>query len=268
MKLILLPCFILCLALVASPAFAQDDTFSAPGKEAIAPVAPEAPIDLYEGGRGLITLEGPAGLFINPTSGTLPAGAATLQYCFFLPTNNFNLVGHGLLAAYGVTDWLEIGGIGNYIDNDADPAAGGPMVRIRLLKDEGMLPEFSVGYYGRYGTQSIRKSGMFAAAFKRFPIGDESGVLRSVGAHIGVREVWEGPNNDDTFRAWLGAEAQLPLRIYMVGEVSTDQNAAKTPYSYGLQWRMGGINISVAGIQNGGTKNNAFYFGVGSQLQF
>src|SRR5688572_26767682 len=35
----------------------------------------------YEGGRGLITLEGISGMFLNPTSGTLPARSLTAQYC-------------------------------------------------------------------------------------------------------------------------------------------------------------------------------------------
>jgi len=46
--------------------------------------------------RGLITLEGPSGMFINPTSATLPQGRIILNYCVFVPTlpEGVGLVGH------------------------------------------------------------------------------------------------------------------------------------------------------------------------------
>jgi len=65
---------IACLPLIPA-AFAGQETAE---KEVVAP----AP---YEAGRGLITLEGPSGMFINPTSATLPKGAYTAQYCLFFP---------------------------------------------------------------------------------------------------------------------------------------------------------------------------------------
>src|SRR5215204_4899285 len=75
------------------------------GREVIAtdygknPVAPEAP---YEAGRGLLTLEGPTGMFINPTSATLPQGAYTAQYCTLFPNTDDEIVGHGWMASYGI----------------------------------------------------------------------------------------------------------------------------------------------------------------------
>src|SRR2546423_3275958 len=68
--------------------------------------------------RGLITLEGPSGMFINPTSATLPQGTFILNYCVFVPTlpEGLSLVGHGILLSYGVTDWLEVGFIGDLLD--------------------------------------------------------------------------------------------------------------------------------------------------------
>ncbi len=92
--------------------------------------------------------------------------------------------------------------------------------------------------------------------------------LEAFGIHGGVRNVWDTPEDDDTFRAYGGLEVQLPLRLYVVGEVRTDDNAATTPYAYGIQWRLGGINISVAGVQNGNFADDAFYFGIGSAMQF
>ena len=60
----------------------------------------------------------------------------------FFPNSDNEIVGHGAMTSYGVTDWLEIGATGNYIDatNDREFAIGGPLVRIRLLKDEGCIP--------------------------------------------------------------------------------------------------------------------------------
>ncbi len=256
-------------ALGSSSATAQEAPASY-GKDTVPPSGP-APSGIYEGGRGLITLEGPTGLFINPTSGTMPGGAATLQYCFLLPTNDFSeVMGHGALLAFGITDFLEVGAIANYVDFDAgdDPSAVGPMVRLRLMQDSAYLPEVSVGYYGKFGDDALDQQAAFLAAFKRIPIGDESGPVKSVGIHGGIREVWDTPENDETFRAYGGLEVQLPLRFYLVGEVSTDDNAAETPYAYGVQWRLGGINISVAGVQNGSFEDDAFYFGIGSQISY
>src|SRR5215207_2552236 len=109
------------------------------------PAPPVIEEEEYIGGRGLLTMEGPTGLFINPTSGTLPAGAFTAQYCFFLPNWSASdpLMAHGALISYGVTDWLEIGGLFSAIDIDGGDTlySGGPMVRARLLKqDDGCIP--------------------------------------------------------------------------------------------------------------------------------
>ncbi len=253
-----------CASLAATPVFAE-------GGAPIAPAGPTESYGDYEGGRGLITTEGPSGMFINPTSGTMPAHAATLQYCFLLPTNDFSeVMGHGAMLAYGVTDFFEVGAVGNYIDFDGgdDPSAVGPLARLRLLKDEAFLPQVSVGYYGKFGDDALDQQTIFLAAYKRIPIGDESGPVKAIGIHGGVRETWDTPENDETFRVYGGVEVQLPLRFYLVGEVSSDDNAAETPYAYGIQWRLGGINISTAGIQNGNLQEDAFYFGIGSQLSF
>lgn len=264
-----------CVGLACTPAFAEDSLVPGLGQVMSAgPVAPApapAPAGIYEGGRGLITTEGPSGLFINPTSGTMPAHAATLQYCFLLPTNDFSeVMGHGMLLGYGVTDFIEIGAIANYIDFDQgdDPSAVGPYVRARLLKDSGFIPEVSIGYYGKFGDDALDQQAIFAALFKRIPIGDESGVVKSFGVHTGVRQVWDTPEDDETFQVYGGVEMQLPLRFYLVGEVSTDNKVGTTPYAYGVQWRLGGVNISVAGVQAGNFDEDAFYFGIGSQMSF
>lgn len=227
----------------------------------------------YEGGRGLLTLEGPSGMFINPTSGTLPAHAFTLQYCFLLPNNSSSpVMGHGAMAAYGVTDWLELGGVFTALDLSSpanDLFGGGPLVRVRLLKDEGAIPQLSVGGYFRLG--DIETYNAFLALYKRVEI-DPNGFFKAVGFHAGMRETWvgKGGDNSDAPVGYLGAEFQMPYRIYAVGEISTtDRDKGRhTPYSFGFQWRAGGINVSTAFMDDGSFRQPSFYFGIGSAVKF
>ena len=105
----------------------------------------------YVGGRGLLTLTGPTGLFINPTSGTMDQGEITMQYCFYLPAGStFSPSGHGWIGSYGITDSLEVGFTSLFV-NGPDDFSVGPMARYRLSKDEGMMPEVSLVGYSRFG---------------------------------------------------------------------------------------------------------------------
>jgi len=229
----------------------------------------------YEGGRGLLTLQGPSGMFINPTSGTLPEDNATLQFCVLFPNNESDVVGYGAMGSFGYTDALEIGGHGKYVDmRAADDSASfaGPLARLRLTKDEGMMPQASIGYYSTFGDEESGNNNRhtaFAALYKRLPIGDDSPV-RAIGIHLGGRQTWmeeEFNNGQDTTAAGYGGiEVQLPLRIYAVGEIQTkDKDIGQTeqPYAYGLQWRAAGIAISTAMIQDGTFDEASFFFGIG-----
>ncbi len=65
---------------------------------------------------GLITLAGPTGLFQNPTSGILPKNAFSMESCMaFRENRGDHFQWNGVLATYGVTDWLEISGFGLFI---------------------------------------------------------------------------------------------------------------------------------------------------------
>lgn len=246
--------------------------------EAIAgEVAYQPPItaeDIYNGGRGLITLTGPTGLFINPTSGTIGEGGATAQYCFFLPAGStFDPSGHGWIGSYGITDEFEIGFISLYV-NGPDVFSGGPQLRYRFLKDEGpdsWIPELSLVGYGRWG-DSVGVWGLGPAAFKRFPIGDGSGFLKSFGVHGGLRyERNDDTSSTDLFNGYGGAELELPANFYLVGEVSSEESGrgeTKVPYGLGIQWRNGLFNVTTAGVQDGTLEGMKFYFGVGLGFQF
>ena len=228
---------------------------------------------VYEAGRGLITLEGPSGMFINPTSATLPAGYSTVQYCMFLPNQNNDVTGNGFYGAYGITDFLEVGAIGKYIDTGgpSNPGGAGPFARLRLMKHDGLIPQLSIGGYAQFGDDPLTNYGMFAAAYWRIPL-NEDGFFRSLGVHTGIRENWYETGPGDSFHAYGGLELQLPLRLYAIGEVSTrddDIDTEETPYAFGLQWRLYGINVSLAGIQNGVQPDGpALYWGIGTGFQF
>lgn len=243
------------------------------GEVAVSAKAPVmVPEEAYVGGRGLLTIQGPSGLFINPTSGTMPAGAFTAQYCFFLPNNESSpVMGHGALASYGVTDWLEVGGVFSAIDidNSSDIFSGGPLVRARLMKQDDVMPEISVGGYAFFG--DAERYSAFLALFKSVEI-SKDGPVRSIGFHAGLRETWiEDPDDQsDAPVGYFGLEIELPLRLYLVGEVSTDDkdNGGNTPYAFGIQWRAGGINISTAFADPGFVDEPSFFFGIGTQLSF
>jgi hypothetical protein len=238
------------------------------------------PIEQYEAGRGLITLEGPSGMFINPTSATLPRGAYTLQYCVLFVNSDTETVGQGLMTSYGITDWLELGAVGNYIIanrdklNEREFGIGGPLVRIRLLKNDGWIPQLSIGAYGKYGTEVLQQTTAFLAAYERFPISD-TGFVRSIAFHAGVRASWfhEDAPESNSVDGYFGGEIQLPARLYLVGEISTrgknsGGNFPRIPYAFGIQWRLKAVNLSVAMIQNGTEKELGLYSGVGLGFAF
>lgn len=227
----------------------------------------------YEAGRGLLTLEGPSGMFINPTSATLPENAGTLQACVFFPENKTDVVGYGLVGSYGLTDEFELGAQSTLVDADGgkDRFAAGPLARYRLTKDEGSVPQLSLGAYSRLGDRVLNKGVVFLAAYKRLPIAEE-GFVRSLGLHAGARSSWFDSDAavSDSQAGYGGVEVQLPLRLYAVGEVTTkdDDLNRHVPYAYGVQWRTAGIAMSVAGIQNGGTDDVSFYYGIGYTKPF
>src|SRR5437764_13733944 len=113
--------------------------------------------------RGLITLEGPSGMFLNPTSATLPQGAFDAGYCLILTDRETRKLGNSFFFSYGVRDWLELGvvaGMTNVRTTDAEFREGnygdaGPMIRVRLLLDWSCWTEVRLGAYGNWGTDKL-----------------------------------------------------------------------------------------------------------------
>ena len=245
---------------------------------------PVVEVPIARESRGLITLEGPSGMFINPTSATLPQSEFILNYCVLFFDTDTDVVGHGILLSYGVRDWLEIGFVGNLLDvNSPGPPSredtfvvGGPMARIRLLRDREWWPELSVGGYVKWGSPgggggpALNSANAFVAISKTIPI-DEKGFLKTVTFQGGFREAWldEPAPVSNVNRVYGGLEVQLPWRLFLIGEVTQRNDKVdlrEIPYAAGIQWRGGYFGCSLAVLQNGGESRPGIYFGVAGGL--
>jgi len=227
--------------------------------------------------RGLVTLEGPSGMFLNPTSATLPQGVFAVGYCSVLTNQDTDILGNHSFISYGVRDWLELGVVASMIhfstDNvdenlrEGDYGYAGPMARVRLHQDIGMWPEVSLGGYAKFGTDAFDSKNVFLAASKTFPI-DEKGFLKTVTFQGGFRESWLERPDRNTNRFYGGIEVQLPCDLYAVGEVTqfASRKDEFTPWAVGLQWRGKKFGLSAAIVQSGDDKPPSIYLGIGGGL--
>jgi hypothetical protein len=245
----------------------------------------------YRGGRGLITASGPTGMFLNPTSGTLSKGnisaqvfGSTIKPISDLPTGGQDQFAYynGLLG-YGVTDWLEVGGLMQVVDrsNNTDQqivAAGGGYARVRVLKDQGFLPEISVGGMFFEGNEILDRRTLFTALSKRVDISD-TGFVRGFRLHLGGRYYWQKDASELRFKSWralaqrgdsaavgyLGAEMELPKHLFLVGEIqSRETGDQQQPFSFGVQFRHPeGFGLSVAVLRPGLQEAMTAYIGIG-----
>ena len=228
----------------------------------------------YVGGRGLITREFATGMFLNPTSGILNHGQFTLQYCatiFHDPTpEKPTVVGHRAIAAVGLANWVEVGAAGELDDRpgpDKNPTIGGPMVRARLLKDQGPWPEIGIGGIFLFGDKEIERRTVYVAASKGLKLGDGP-FLRSVRGHVGFRQTWFEEGQDGSF-GYVGGELELYRHTFLVAEVSNKgAGATKIPWAAGVQVRHpDGFGFTLAVAQTGRLSNLAIYVGVGLNFQ-
>lgn len=241
----------------------------------------------FVGGRGLVTSEGPAGLFINPTSGTAPKGTFTAQTCVAIfnkglaaggpPDVDGTFVGNKTILTYAIEDWLEVGATSLDIQNDRGDPSIGPHVRARLLKEEegSLRPEVGVGYYS-YETQSSAvnppladRRVLFLAVSKDIPLpnrAEEKKFVQSARVHAGVRETWRENAGDATdFVGYWGAEVGLPYHTYFIAELQTDESTnPRTPFAFGVQVRHpAGVAFTVGGMQPGFSNDIGLYVGIG-----
>ena len=227
--------------------------------------------------RGLVTLEGPSGMFLNPTSATLPQGVFAIGFCSVLTNQDTDILGYHMFMSYGVRDWLELGVVAsmnhfsqfNLDENlpDGDYGYAGPMARVRLHRDVGGFPEVSVGGYGKFGTDKFDSQNLFIAASKTFPI-DEKGFLKTVTFQGGFRESWLEAPDRNTNRFYGGIEVQFPCNIWAVAEVTqfASRKDEFQPWAVGLQWRGKKFGLSAAVVQSGDDDPPSIYLGIGTGL--
>lgn len=224
----------------------------------------------YAGGNGLITLLGPTGMFQNATSGIVAKHAFTVQSCMtFRNAGGDHFHANGVLVHYGLTDWAEIGGLGLF-PADLDPKVAGSSElhagqingRIRLMRDQGMMPEVSIGGVGQWGDDPIESSSVYIAASKGFAL-SEGPFMRSVRVHAGFREEWPKLGSEIS-TGYFGLELEVFRYVYLIGEVNTkDDSYRNVPWSAGMQIKGGGYGFSLAVLQNPTDDHLAGYVGIG-----
>lgn len=250
----------------------------------------------YTGGRGLITASGPTGMFLNPTSGTMQKGdisaqvfGSTIKPIARLDTPSPPGTGrdqfayYNALLGYGVTDWLEVGGLAQLADrsNGGDQQsvmAGGGYARVRVIKDQGLFPELSVGGMFFEGNEILDKRTLFMALSKRVEISD-TGFLRGFRLHLGGLHSWQKAGSELSFKNWkalaqrgdsdtagyIGGELEIPKHLFLVGEIqSRSAGDQRQPFSFGLQFRHPeGFGLSVALLRPGLQEGMTAYIGIG-----
>lgn len=257
-------------------------------------------------GHGNVTVEGPSGMFLNPTSNPLAEGELIVQYCAALQedieNNNFN--GHNAIIGYGFKDWLEFGAIGKVLDVDKHGASGGggsvpcgpggvgpgggpggpgpaggspcrsadfgvagPYARVKVLNEGTWVPQFSVGGVFMIGDDAIEHKTLFFAVAKNFSF-HPMGIPVNFKLNAGVKKLWFEAGPDD-HAGYFGGELQLPKNLYLVGEVQQElQNSIAVPWSAGLQVRHPeGYGFSLGAVQPGGSSNPGVFIGVGINFE-
>lgn len=224
----------------------------------------------YTGGLGLITTLGPTGLFQNATSGIAPKHAFSVESCMaFKENNSDHFQSNGVLLTYGVTDWLEIGGFGLFAyglnpaaAGDSDLQMGQAHARVRLTRDEGAMPEITVGGIAGFGDDPLVAHSLFVSASKGFEL-SEGDVMRSIRLHGGVRQTWPEAGSDIT-TAFAGVELEVVRNLFVIGEINTsDESYQRTQWSAGLQYRSSSFGMSFAVLQDPFESNETIYVGIG-----
>jgi hypothetical protein len=229
--------------------------------------------DGYTGGLGLITAEGPSGMFLNPTSGVHPKGAIVPNFCVSVANpegTDDHAVAEGFNVVYGVLDNWEVGFQGLLVqpNTEDDLDAFGAQTRYRIVKDHDWIPEWSVGAYFLQGDDPLTKQDVFTALSKAFILHDGC-YFNLVRFHLGGRFEWHEVL-DDRPVGYVGAEVRVMPMVYLVSEVSTkdDDVEENTPYSFGIQVRSHkGFGFSLAGVQDGNTDGLGIFIGVGISFQ-
>lgn len=239
--------------------------------------------DMASGGAGAGNITGQLnnGMFLNPTAPGQDLGDLTAQYCISatpvpgaMAADGSSMgkdyaVGHGGLAVYGITEWLEVGGqfliAGRDPDNTAESA--GPQVRVQLLQGDDAFADVSVG--GVFLFNDVERQVAFGAVSKNVacPLGEKC-PCQAIVVHLGARQFWQnvkgGANVDDAV-AYGGIEFLLGDTISLIGEIQSKADAdSHQPFSVGFQaHHKEGFACSLAAIQPGTTDGIGVFAGIG-----
>ncbi len=232
------------------------------------------------GSRGVITINGLPGMFINPTSGTLPKGEISVQACI----SDIDWVGDdsywkGLLVGYGFSDRFELAFSHTGFDNRTDDKAvdaSGPAMRYRFLDEDISGWEGSVGVFWRPGTKYVAKRGGNLAFSRKI---GKVAIDREIRLHLGGKTFkqdgswtgkWLGNLNsslakDTATLVYGGIEVQLKGNFSLISEISSKGGFyTKTPWAFGAQYKKaGGFGCSLGLVQPGYSKNPGLFFGIG-----
>jgi hypothetical protein len=104
-------------AISVATSWAASQTLSDSKDSPSVEIVPQSPtVEIVRESRGLVTSEGPSGMFINPTTATLPQGTLAFAYCSVLTAQDTDVLGNHMFISYGVRDWLEVGVVASMIN--------------------------------------------------------------------------------------------------------------------------------------------------------
>ena len=225
--------------------------------------------------RGLVTSEGPSGMFINPTTATLTQGTWAFGYCSVLTNQDTDILGNHMFISYGAR--LARARCGRSHAQRDHRRPGATQGRLRHRRTDGPSPlaprrrQLARNKYRRLCDDGDRRVGFQERlprwVSKTVPI-DEKGFVKTVTFQGGFRESWIEAPDRNTNRFYGGVEVQLPHNIYLIGEVTqfSHRKDEFTPWAAGIQWRGRRFGLTAAIVQSGDDDPPSIYLGIGGGL--
>jgi hypothetical protein len=221
---------------------------------------------------GLITKEGPTGMFLNPLAEVSPPKTINAQTCWLrqeLPAGvahwNIFMLAHTLPTA------TELGLLGNLNSPEGRSVEGaiGGFLRQLVVPEAQWLsitPAFAVGATGFHtdiGTEGFNTRATAFAALSKTLTSPEFPV--QVRMNLGGRFVnFAEPTDSSDVTGYIGLELGVLRNLRLIGEVNTQTKVdTTTPFAVGLQLSLAKLGISVAAINTGQADTPGLFFGIG-----
>jgi hypothetical protein len=221
---------------------------------------------------GLITKEGPTGMFLNPLAEVSPPKTINAQTCWLrqeLPAGvahwNIFMLAHTLPTA------TELGLLGNLNSPEGGSVEGavGGFLRQLVVPEAQWLsitPALAVGataFHTDISTEGFNTRATAFAALSKTLTPPEFRV--PVRAHLGGRFVnFADPTDSSDVTGYIGLEVGVLRNLRLIGEVNTQTKVdTTTPFAVGLQFSLAKLGISVAAINTGRADTPGLFFGIG-----